>query len=106
MSDPQELVEAVLSASSADGCVAVAEEHTETKLRWAGNSLTTNGQMRTRSLTVISTFDKAAGTSAGVVTRAVTTVDEVADLVRASEAAAREADPAEDASPLVQPYPN
>jgi predicted Zn-dependent protease len=104
MSDPQELVEAVLSASAADGCVVVAEEHTETNLRWAGNSLTTNGQMRTRSLTVISTFDKAAGTSAGVVTRAVTTVDEVADLVRASEVAARDADAADDAAPLVQPY--
>jgi predicted Zn-dependent protease len=100
------LVEAVLSASSADGCVAIAEEHTETNLRWAANSLTTNGQMRTRSLTVIATIDKAAGTSAGVVTRAVSTVDEVPALVKAAEAAARDADPAEDAAPLVQPYPH
>ena len=106
MSRVQELVEAALSASSADGCVVVGEEHTETNLRWAGNSLTTNGQMRTRSLTVISTFDRAEGTSAGVVTRAVSTVDEVADLVRASEAAGRDAQAADDASPLVEPYPH
>ena len=106
MSASQELVDAALAASTADGCVVVADEHTETNLRWAGNALTTNGQMRTRSLTVISTFDKATGTSAGVVTRAVSTVDEVANLVRASEAAGREAEPAEDASPLVDPYPN
>jgi predicted Zn-dependent protease len=106
VSQVQEIVEAALAASTADGCVVVAEEHTETNLRWAGNSLTTNGQMRTRSLTVISTFDKADGSSAGVVTRAVSTVDEVDDLVRASEAAGRDAEPADDASPLVDPYPN
>jgi predicted Zn-dependent protease len=104
MSDPQELVTAALEASTADGCIVVAEEHTETNLRWAANSLTTNGQMSSRSLTVISTFDRAGGTSAGVVTRAISTVDEVAELVRDSETAGREADPADDASPLVDPY--
>jgi predicted Zn-dependent protease len=106
MSAPQELVEAALAASSADGCVAITTEHTETNLRWAGNTLTTNGQMRSRSMTVISTFDGPNGTSAGVVTRAVSTVEEVADLVRASETAGRDADPADDASPLVEPYPH
>jgi predicted Zn-dependent protease len=104
MTEPQELVTAALEASTADGCVVVATERTETNLRWAANSLTTNGQMRSRSLTVISTFDGAGGTSAGVVTRAVSTVDEVAELVRASEAAGRDADPADDASPLIEPY--
>jgi predicted Zn-dependent protease len=103
---PQELVDEVLRRSSADGCVAIVSEHTETNLRWAANSLTTNGQMRTRSLTVVSTFDKAAGTSVGVVTRAVSSLEEVEDVVRRSEAAGREAEPAEDASPLVEPYPN
>ena len=42
----QELVERVLAASTADGCIVVGSEHTETNLRWAANSLTTNGQMR------------------------------------------------------------
>ncbi|HJQ42877.1 MAG TPA: metallopeptidase TldD-related protein [Jatrophihabitantaceae bacterium] len=106
MSSPQELVEAALGASHADGCVVVAAEHSEANLRWAANSLTTNGQMRSRSLTVISTFDRAGGASAGVVTRAVTNVEEVADLVRESEQAGREADVADDASPLIEPYDN
>jgi predicted Zn-dependent protease len=101
---PQELVEAALGASQADGCVVIVDEHTETNLRWAANSLTTNGQMRSRSVTVISTYDRAAGASAGVITRAVSTVDEIADVVRASEAAGRDAEPADDASPLVEPY--
>jgi predicted Zn-dependent protease len=101
---PQEMVEAALAQSSADGCVVIAEEHTETNLRWAANSLTTNGQMHSRSVTVISTFDGPDGTSAGVVAQSVTTADELAELVRASEIAGRDAGPADDAAPLVEPY--
>jgi predicted Zn-dependent protease len=104
MSEPQQLVDAALSASAADGAVVIVSEHSETNLRWAGNSLTTNGQMRSRTMTVVSVFDKPDGTSAGVVTRALSTLDEVPDLVRASEAAGRDADPADDASPLIEAY--
>ena len=104
MSQPQDLVEQALAQSSADGCVVVASEHSETNLRWAANSLTTNGQMRSRSVTVISTFDGPDGTSAGVVTRSVTNGDELATLVRASEQAGRAAGPADDAAPLVETY--
>jgi len=100
----QDLVERVLTHSSADGCIVVGSEHTETNLRWAANNLTTNGQMASRSVTVISIFDGSAGPSAGVVTRSVTSAAEVPDLVTASELAARKAGPADDAAPLVQPY--
>jgi predicted Zn-dependent protease len=104
MTQPQELVEQALAESGADGCVVIVCEHSETNLRWAGNSLTTNGQMRSRSVTVISTFDGAAGTSAGVVTRSLTNSEELSELVRASERAGREAGPADDAAPLVENY--
>ena len=100
----QDLVERVLTRSSADGCIVVGSEHTETNLRWAANNLTTNGQIASRSVTVISIFDGSAGPSAGVVTRSVTSAAEVPDLVTASELAARKAGPADDAAPLVQPY--
>jgi predicted Zn-dependent protease len=106
MTAAQELVDAALAASSADGCVVIVAEHSETNLRWAANSLTTNGRMRSRSMTVVSTLDHGDGASAGVVTRAVSALEEVADLVRASEAAGRAAEPADDASPLVEPYPH
>jgi predicted Zn-dependent protease len=102
MADIQNYVEQALQQSTVDGCVVVASEHTETNLRWANNSLTTNGQMASRSVTVIS----IAGESAGVVTRSVSTSDELADLVLASEAAARDAAPADDFAPLVAPYEN
>ena len=106
MTAPQELVEAALAASTADGCIVIASEHSETNLRWAANSLTTNGQMRSRSVTVISTFDQGGATSAGVVTRSVAALEEIDDLVRASEAAGRDGEPADDAAPLVEPYPH
>ena len=100
----QELIEQAVAASTADGCIVVGDESTQANLRWAGNNLTTNGQMHSRSLTVVSTFDGAEGTSAGVVTRAVSTADEVIDLVRASEQAGRGAGPSDDAAPIVANY--
>ena len=106
MARTQDFVDQALELSTVDGCVVVATEHTETNLRWANNSLTTNGQMTSRSVTVISTVDGERGTSAGVVTRSVSTPDELAPLVKASEAAARDAAPADDAAPLVEAYEN
>jgi predicted Zn-dependent protease len=97
----QELVEQAMAASTADGCVVIASEHTETNLRFAANGLTTNGQMQSSSLTVVSILD---GERAGAVTRSVSTPDEVGALVRASQAAAQAAEPAEDAAPLVENY--
>jgi predicted Zn-dependent protease len=103
MAAVQELVEQALALSTTDGCIVIATERTEANLRWAGNGLTTNGQMRSRSVTVVSTASSDAGTTAGVVTRAVTTADELAALVSASERAARSASPADDAAPLIEP---
>jgi predicted Zn-dependent protease len=105
----QELLEQALALSSVDGCIVIGEEHTEANLRWAANSLTTNGQMHHRKLSVISIVHTPDGTTSGVVSGPVTGADtgaELAALVSASEAAARAASPAEDAAPLVEPYPN
>ncbi len=94
---PQELVERALAMSQTDGCVVIAEETSSTNLRWAGNTLTTNGEMRGRSLTVIAT----SGTATGSLTRSNVRLDEVEAVVRAAEEAARSAEPAEDARPLI-----
>ena len=69
----------------------------EANLRWAGNSLTTNGQMRRLTMVVIAiadivaTAEGDAGTAAVSVRGAVTGPDDVAVLVRAAEMG--EADP-------------
>jgi predicted Zn-dependent protease len=104
-STPHEVVERVLELSRADGCVVIAEEHSTANLRWARNALTTNGVTRGRTLTVIATVDGAEGTAAGVVSRSAVTEEDLEPLVRAAEAAAREAGPAEDARPLVTGVP-
>ncbi|WP_314222503.1 metallopeptidase TldD-related protein [Streptomyces zaehneri] len=98
---PHEIVERALELSRADGCVVIADEQSTANLRWAGNALTTNGVTRGRTLTVIATVDGKEGTASGVVSRAAVTKDELEPLVRAAEAAARGAAPAEDAQPLV-----
>ncbi|WP_329180146.1 metallopeptidase TldD-related protein [Streptomyces sp. NBC_01477] len=102
---PHELVERALELSAADGCVVIADEESSANLRWAGNALTTNGVTRGRTLTVIATVDGGQGAASGVVSRSAVTADELEPLVRAAEAAAREAGPAEDAQPLVTGVP-
>ncbi len=100
---PQETVERALALSKADGCVVVTTERSEANLRWASNTLTTNGSMRSRKVAVISVVDGATGTAAGVLERSAVTGDALEELVRASEQAARDAGPADDAAPLVEP---
>ncbi|MBQ1093983.1 metallopeptidase TldD-related protein [Streptomyces sp. B93] len=102
---PHEIVERALELSRADGCVVIADEHSTTNLRWAGNALTTNGVTRGRTLTVVATVEGNEGTASGVVSRSAVTADELEPLVRAAEAAARGAGPAEDAQPLVTGVP-
>jgi len=96
---PQETVERALALSKADGCVVLATERSEVNLRWANNTLTTNGSMRSRDVAVIS----VVGEAAAVAQRSAVSADDLEDLVRASEQAARDAGPNEDAAPLAEP---
>ncbi|WNV75468.1 metallopeptidase TldD-related protein [Geodermatophilus sp. DSM 44513] len=100
---PQDVVEKALAASTADGQVVFVVESSEANLRWANNSLTTNGATRSRQVVVVSFVDGGAGMAAGTVAR--TGNPDVGELVAASEQAARDAGPAEDAVPLVSETP-
>ncbi|RCV57463.1 peptidase [Marinitenerispora sediminis] len=80
--------------------VLVSETGTA-NLRWAGNSLTTNGVTRGRSVTVIALRNADRGTAVGVVRRSGLRDDELPDLVRAAEAASAEAAPSEEGRPLL-----
>ncbi|MGY1824386.1 metallopeptidase TldD-related protein [Geodermatophilus sp. SYSU D00079] len=102
-STPQDVVEKALAASTADAQVAFVVESSQANLRWAGNSLTTNGSMRSRQVVVVSFVDGGAGMATGTVAR--TGNPDVGELVAASEQAARDAGPAEDAVPLVSETP-
>ena len=98
---PQEIVERCLELSKADGCVVLVDEADSANLRWADNTLTTNGVMRSRSVTVVATVAESDGTAAGVVARSAVTPETLEPLVHAAEQAARDNGAAEDARPLV-----
>lgn len=98
---PQEIVDRCLELAKADGCVVLVDESHSSNLRWANNTLTTNGIMRSRSVTVIAAIGGGTGTSSGVVARSAVTKDALEPLVRAAEQAARDNGPADDARPLV-----
>jgi predicted Zn-dependent protease len=100
---PQDTVERALAAARSDDCIVIADESSTANLRWAGNTLTTNGVSRSRQLTVIAVSRRAAGTSVGVVSRAGVRDDQVEDVVRAAEQAAADGSPAEDAGSLLGP---
>ena len=100
---PQDAVERALAAARPGGeTVVIADESSTANLRWAGNTLTTNGVAATRSLTVISIDRRADGTAGvGMVARSGVTPGQVEDLVREAEKAAAEASSAEDAADQV-----
>ncbi len=101
---PQDTVErglALAAAEGADGCVVIVAETSSANLRWANNTLTTNGAMRGSHVTVIATVGAGEGTATGVVSRTAVTDESLRQQVSAAVATARAATPAEDARPLV-----
>ncbi|MEP6650269.1 MAG: metallopeptidase TldD-related protein [Lapillicoccus sp.] len=103
LDSPQDVVEAALAGATSDGTVVIVTDRSEANLRWANSSLTTNGEMSSRSATVVATTGRGDGASAGVVGRTVTDTNAVRELVAEAEAAARAATAAPDAAPLVTP---
>ncbi len=100
---PQDTIERALAAARPGGdCVVIADETSTANLRWAGNTLTTNGVAASRRLTVIAVDRRAGGAAGvGVISRSGVRPDHVDDVVREAEKAAAEASPAEDAMDLV-----
>ena len=100
---PQETVERALGAARCDDCVVIADETSSANLRWAGNTLTTNGVSRSRQLTVVAISRDGRDMRAGVVSRAGVRDEQIEDVVRAAEKAAEESSPAEDGRALLAP---
>jgi predicted Zn-dependent protease len=98
---PQDLVEHALEVSRADHCVVILDDTTSANLRWANNTLTTNGVMHHVSLTVVSFVGAGEGVAAGSVAGSASSLDQVATLVASADSAAQESTPAEDAAELV-----
>jgi predicted Zn-dependent protease len=95
---PQQLVEHALATSGSEHCIAIVEHDTSANLRWANNTLTTNGVMTGVHVTVIA-FAGAANAS---VSGTAASPEQVTALVEQADAAALVAAAAEDVQPLVE----
>ena len=99
---PQDLVEHALDASTADECIVLVSTDNTVNLRWANNTLTTNGTTWSHELTVISIVHSEGGPRAASLSRSGVELDGVAELVAQSHAAATESPTADDAAPLIR----
>ncbi|CAM2962209.1 peptidase [Mycobacterium intermedium] len=105
MITPQHLVDIVLAeaakAGRADETMVIVTDKMEATLRWAGNSMTTNGIAVSRSLSVISIVRQGDSARVGSVVSAEVDPTSVPGLVAASQEAAHSAPEAGDAAPLL-----
>jgi predicted Zn-dependent protease len=85
----------------ADETMVLVTDKVEATLRWAGNSMTTNGVSLNRSITVISVVRQGTSAHIGTVVSAEVDPRVLPGLVAASQDAARSAPEAADAAPLL-----
>ncbi|TQF68350.1 TldD/PmbA family protein [Rhodococcus spelaei] len=97
----QDLIERALGLRTVDESMVIVTDAGEASLRWAGNSMTTNGVSTSRSWTVVSVVRGGEGARVGTVSSSSVDPAEIVAVVRASEEAARSARPAEDAMELI-----
>jgi len=100
MISAQDLIEKITSAATCDDCIVVVRDKTQANLRWAGSTLTTNGVIQERSVTVIAFVSVDDGMAAGGVTRTDVSLADVPALLEAAIATAKAAGPADDYAPL------
>ena len=101
----QHVVERALACASVDDTIVIVTDSSDATLRWAGNSMTTNGIATSRRWEVVSVVRDAASVRVGTVSSTSVDPEEIEAVVRASEAAARSAEPADDAMPLLPGEP-
>jgi predicted Zn-dependent protease len=94
---PQSLVDHALATTTSDQCVVIVQDSTSANLRWANNTLTTNGVMHGVGVTVIA-FHGAGNAS---VSGTAASPAQVTALVEQADAGARAAQPADDRADLV-----
>ena len=102
MITPQELIERITVAADYDDCVVIIKERTQANLRWANSTLTTNGVIAERSVTVIAFVALDGGMASGAVTRTDVSANEIAEIAKQAGIAARGAGKANDATELAR----
>ena len=98
---PAAVLETAAGTGRADETIVIVTDRAEASLRWAGNSMTTNGVSTSRSMTVISVVRKGDSAHLGAVRSSVVDPATFGALVAASQQAAHDAPEARDAAPLL-----
>jgi predicted Zn-dependent protease len=103
MIDAQQVVELALAEArrlgKADETIVLVTDRVEAALRWANNTMTTNGESTGRTTTVISIVRQGDDAHVGSVQSSSVNPAAITDLVAASQRAATAAPPARDAAP-------
>jgi predicted Zn-dependent protease len=101
----QQVIDVALEAAArlggADETIVLVGDRVSTSLRWANNSMTTNGLSTARGTTVISIVRQGDAARVGTLTSAEVDSSAIQELVAASQAAAASAPEARDAAPLL-----
>lgn len=101
----QDAVEAVLQSAArtnrCDETIVIVTDRSEASLRWAGNSMTTNGVSTSRSTAVISIVRTGNRAHIGALRSSVVDPDAIDGLVADADKAAHTAPEAHDAAPLL-----
>ena len=93
------IVERVIIEAAPLDCVVLVEDRFDADVRYANNSMTTNGIRRERRVIVAVFHDHDGGTAVGIASRSGQI--DVRELVETARAKARSSAPATDASPLI-----
>jgi predicted Zn-dependent protease len=99
----QQVVDTALAEAArlgkADETIVLVTDRADAALRWAGNSMTTNGESVSRNTTVISIVRRGNTAHVGSVRSSDVDPDVIADLVAASQETALSAPDARDSAP-------
>jgi len=102
MISAQDLIEKILARSTTDDCIVVVKDKTQANLRWASSTLTTNGVIQERSVTVIAFIAMNGSMASGAVSRTNVKDSDIETLLSEATAAAKAAGAAEDFAPLAR----
>ena len=102
MISAQNLIEKIIARAQCDECIVLVKDTTQANLRWASSTLTTNGVIALRSVTVLAFVSTNGSMAVGGVTR--TNVDEgdIDSILNEAISAAKASGPADDYSPLAK----
>jgi predicted Zn-dependent protease len=98
----QDLIEKITSRATCDDCIVIVKDKTQANLRWASSTLTTNGVIQERSITVIAFVAASGSMSMGAVTRTNVGEGDIDSILAEAISLAKASGPARDYMPLAK----